>query len=543
MTRQFRLERLDARDLPSVTVATPTEAFAYVLINEMRQDPAGFAGQLDGLRRGATGAFGFSRTDPIVADLNRLLTYSTYPGHYGLALQMLRSTPAVGALGYDDTLAQRAQAHTQWMETHAFEHTGQDGPNKTYIPGFNTGYRGGSPDQWGYSGQYYWWGEDIGYTWGLLTNSKAAFLAGQIGRVGFQERAAFIDTVSYILEVNSPDMAHLQQLLRPDGGADTGTPQFNAIGMDLQFYEAPGEVKDGLGEATISTHRLGLFAHGNAGGFLSGVVYRDVNHDGAFDAGEGIAATVQFSGPASFTETVDPRASQGIVSDYVPDGTYTVTATAADGASLGTQVVTIENGNGWFSFREVESAAATSAEIGSSPQMIGPTGTTGLRPVVTWAAVPGAAAYQVRVADVTTGQSNVFRGTITGDTTWSPPADLVSGHSYRVAVRALFPNRDGPWSAPDSFQVARPILSSPDGPIALATPTFTWTGVGGTTRYVLTVTDLTTGQAVLTASTAGTSWTPTVHLTDGHLYGWQVAARNGAGLGRWSDLSEFQMSE
>ncbi|MDA4833969.1 hypothetical protein NY536_21255, partial [Enterobacter hormaechei] len=78
------------------------------------------------------------------------------------------------------------------------------------------------------------WGEDIGYTYGLMANSKAAFAAGKFGRVGFQERAAFIDTVSYILEVNSPDMAHLEQLLRPDGGPDTGTPMFNAVGMDLQ---------------------------------------------------------------------------------------------------------------------------------------------------------------------------------------------------------------------------------------------------------------------------------------------------------------------
>jgi hypothetical protein len=53
MIRQFHPERVDAQDLPSVTVATPTEAFAYVLINDMRQDPAGFAAQLDGLRRGA----------------------------------------------------------------------------------------------------------------------------------------------------------------------------------------------------------------------------------------------------------------------------------------------------------------------------------------------------------------------------------------------------------------------------------------------------------------------------------------------------------
>lgn len=353
MAKRLCLEPLDSRDLPSVTVSTPTEAFAWVLVNDMRQDPAGFANQLDGLRRGTIpSAFGFSSTDPVVGDLKRLLAYSTYPGHYGQALAMLRSSPAVGALGWDDTLEARAEAHTQWMETHDFEHTGQDHPAKTYVPGFNTGYRGGAPDQWGYSGQYYWWGENIGYTFGLMANSKAAYAAGKIGRIGFQERAAFIDTVSYILEVNSPDFAHLKQLLRSDRGPDNGTPQFNAIGMDLRFYEGPYETHDGFGEATISTHRLGLAHHNQAGGFLSGIVYHDVNGNGTFDAGEGIGARLRFSGPTAFTETVNPLSSQGVSSNWVADGTYTVTATAADGTPLGSQKVSINNGNGWFEFRE-----------------------------------------------------------------------------------------------------------------------------------------------------------------------------------------------
>ena len=317
--------------MPAAMVSTPTEAFSWVLINELRQDPAGFANQLDALRKGTIpSAFGFSKSDPVVADLNRLLQYSTYPGHYGSALKILRSTVPVGPLGWDDTLASRADMHTAWMKTHAFEHTGVNAPNPTYVAGFPTSYKSGSPDQWGYSGQFYWWGEDIGYTYGLMVSSKAAFSAGTIGRVGFQERAAFIDTVSYVLEVNSPDMAHLEQLIAPDGGPANGKPQFNAVGMNLEFYEGPNEVRDGLGEATISTHRFGFYQPGGSGGFITGVAYKDANGNGFYDAGEGIGATLRFSGPTTFTESLNRITTQGVSSNYVPNGTYTVTATAAE---------------------------------------------------------------------------------------------------------------------------------------------------------------------------------------------------------------------
>jgi hypothetical protein len=155
----------------------------------------------------------------------------------------------------------------------------------------------------------------------------------------------------------------------------------------------------------------------------------------------------------------------------------------------------------------------------------------------------GAVSYQVSLRDVTGGVASVFPGATTTGTSWSPPADLVSGHAYQVAVRPLFSNRDGPWSSFDSFQVARPILSGLDGPISNATPTFTWTGVDGTTKYVLIVADLTTGQRVLAIPTTGTSWTPAAQMVDGHLYGWRVAARNTAGFGAWSDLTEFRLDD
>jgi hypothetical protein len=538
MTRTLRLEPLDARELPSVTVSSPAEAFSWVLVNQLRQDPVGFANQLDGLRRGTVpSAFGFSRSDPVVADINRLIGYSTYPSHYRDALNMLRSATPTGPLGWDDVLEDRAHVHTEWMKTHAFEHTGQDHPQKWYVAGFRTSYTGGDPDQWGYApGRYYWWGEDIGYTYGLMANSKAAFAAGRFGRIGFQERAAFIDTVSYVLEVNSPDMYHLQQLLRPDGGPDTGTPQFNAVGMDVQFYEGPLEVRDGLGEATISTHRFGLYRPGGSGGFITGVAYRDVNNNGWFDAGEGIGATLNFSGPATFTETLDRLGSQGVSSNYVPDGTYTVTATAADGTPLGTQTVTIADHNGWFAFRQTGSLLQASPALVTSP-----TGTSGVRPTVTWAPVPDAVGYLIRVNNTTTGAVNLFPGATSLGNAWTPPVDLVPGFAYRVSVRPLFSDHDGAWGPASDFKVDVPKLTGLSGLVNTVSPSFGWIGPIGATRYVLVLDDLTAGKRVATVATTGQNWYPPTPLLDGHVYRWRVSAKNASGLGLWSPATDFRV--
>src|SRR5262245_6438263 len=112
MRTRLRLELLDARDLPAFTLDQPAEAFSFVLVNELRRDPAAFADELDGLRRGTvSSAFGFAKTDPVVADLGRLLQYSTWPGHYALALKTLRSSAPIGPLGWDDLLEEHAGLH------------------------------------------------------------------------------------------------------------------------------------------------------------------------------------------------------------------------------------------------------------------------------------------------------------------------------------------------------------------------------------------------------------------------------------------------
>ncbi|HKB03036.1 MAG TPA: hypothetical protein VKD90_12500 [Gemmataceae bacterium] len=539
MSMRLRLEPLDRRDLPAITVEQPHEAFAWALINELRRDPAGFADQLDGLRRGTVEtAFGFAKSDPVVADLRRLLRYSNYPGHYGQALQILRSANPAGPLGWDDVLDDRAEIHTDWMRTHSFEHTGQDSAAKSYVPGYNTGYRGGDPDQWGYEpGRYGWWAENIGYTVGLMANSKAEYAVGRLGRVGFAERAAFIDVVSYVLEVNSPDMGHLQHLIAPDGGPGGGQ-QYNAIGIDLDLYDGPYERRDGLGEATLSTERLGLYRPGGTGGFITGLVYRDTNANGWFDAGEGLGATVAVNGPISFTETIDRLGSYGVYAHYVPNGTYTLTATAADGTDLGTRTLTIQNANAWFEYRATGPAPAVPRAT-----VTGPTGVAGVRPTVTWESIPDALGYEIRLTDLTTGRLSVFPGATTNGPPWTPPRDLVPGHAYRVVVRALFAQQDGEWSPGWDFVVGRAEVTGPGPGTTTLRPCVSWTPVAGASAYVLRVNDLTTGRTNLFGSprTTGTTWTVPVDLVSGHSYSVRVRALNSLNQGTWGPAATFSI--
>ena len=541
MRIRLRLEALDARDLPSVTLDQPAEAFSFVLINELRRDPAGFANQVDGLRKGTvSSAFGFGKSDPVVADLRSLIQYSTWPGHYGQAMRLLRSSPPVGALGWDDILEDRAGRHNDWMRTHSFEHTGDDFPTKTYIPGYNSGYRGGDPDSWGYDpGRYLWWGEDIGYTYGLLASSKAAYAAGRFGRIGFQERAAFIDTVSYVLEVNSPNLAHLHELLAPDG-TSLNQQQFNAVGIDLDYYEGPFETRDGLGEATISTHRFGLYRPGGSGGFLTGIAFRDGNGNAFYDAGEGLGVTISVTGPVSFTETLDRLATHGVFSRFVPNGTYTITAVStADGSNLGSRTVTIGDHNAWFEFR----AAGPFSGV-TRASVTAPVGTTGVRPTVTWTPVPDAVGYLVRLTNRTTGRTSVYPGAITTVNAWTPPTDLIPGHSYRVVIRALLPYQDGEWSPTWDFTVGTPRPNGPGMNAPTLRPAVSWTGIPGASAYEVRLDDMTTGQMNLFTGqrTTGTSWSPPRDLVSGRSYVVRIRAMNSLNVGLWGPTATFSIA-
>src|SRR5262249_21677549 len=146
------------------------------------------------------------------------------------------------------------------------------------------------------------------------------------------------------------------------------------------------------------------------------------------------------------------------------------------------------------------------------------------------------------VNDLTTGQANLFPTAQVTGTSWTPPADLVSGRTYQVQVRALNAGGLAVKSDPVTFTLARPTPNGPAGGVSAATPTFDWTAITGATSYRVRVDDLTTGVTnVRTATVNGLTWTPGADLKAGHRYRWYVTALNGAGLGRLSVSRDFRV--
>lgn len=535
MKAVLRVEQVEDRLVPAVTIDTAYETYAWVLVNSLRQNPTAFANNLDGLRTGAVNsAFGFSKTDPIVTDLKSMISHASVPGNYQQALTIMRATVPAGAFGWDDLLESRSDNHNQWMKVNGFEHTDVNSGDRMALPGY-TKDDSAPADTWGYSGQFSWYGEDIGYAVGSLAATKAAYNSGAISLAGLQQRAAFLDTVAYMLELNSGNFGHLENLLGRDSGTDPVLPSFNAIGMDLDLYEAPSnyEAQDGVPEAWVSTHRLGLYRPGGTGGYISGIAYIDQNANGYFDVGEGTAVTVNARNASGggFTDTLT-SANHGAFSGFVANGTYTVTI-SANGVDLDSRTVSVNNGNAWTEF----ALSGLGRPTLNSP--VGPQ--TNFRPSVTWTTVGGATGYQVRIDDRTSGITNFMKGDASS-TTWTPTADLRTGRTYRVYVRAMQGTTAGPWSDFKEFSIAMPVKSGPSGTTPNLRPTFSWGALTGAT-YQIRVDDL-SGLKYnlfpnLTVST--TSWQPPTDLASGRTYRWQIRAMNSLGQGSWSDWTTFNI--
>ena len=542
MKTGLRLELLESREVPAAFPAAAHDAYAWALVNNLRQNPMAFADSLQGFVDNTVSmAFGYSSTDPVADDLRRMIQFASVPGNYSAALTLMRGTAGTGPLAWDEQLDTRAETHNEWMRTHSFEHTGQDLSTKYYLPGFNTGYSGGSPDVWGYAaGSYTSWGEDIGYGVGLASNSKASLSAGTLTLAAFEQREAFLDTVGYMIEINSSSLGHLKNLLGRDAGAASGLPNFNSIGMAIDLYEGPAayEVQDGVPEAYVSTHRLGFADPAGGGGFVAGLAYDDVNGNGFYDVGEAIDARIDVrdAGGAGFTDDLT-AANFGAFSGYVNNGSYTITATVG-GAVVGTRTVSVLDGNGWAEFT-LNSLPATKVSIDAAAGTV-----TDLRPVVSWGAITGATSYDIRVDNLTTKVTNIFPGATSGTTSWVPAADFVSGQSYRVIVRAELPSGPAAWSDPRDMAIATPTSAGPAGAVADVRPAFQWSVIDNATQYQVFLTDLTANKANIFPGTLVTTaaWTPGADLISGHQYRWTVRALNAAGLGAWSPWTPFTVS-
>ncbi|MFM8479279.1 MAG: hypothetical protein ACKOEO_26115, partial [Planctomycetaceae bacterium] len=174
------------------------------------------------------------------------------------------------------------------------------------------------------------------------------------------------------------------------------------------------------------------------------------------------------------------------------------------------------------------------------PNPLSPTQTI-LRPTVTWPAITGAVSYEVDVDDISRGNFNFVRTTVT-TTSWTHTQNLAIG-LYRFYARALAKDgTPGTWSTALDFTI-----SPAPQPIAPVTATFntrqefSWTPVLGATSYQLKLRSETTGNLVADVSgITATRWTPPSPLSEGN-YSWTVAGFTSAGniLGTFSTRSFF----
>ena len=190
-------------------------------------------------------------------------------------------------------------------------------------------------------------------------------------------------------------------------------------------------------------------------------------------------------------------------------------------------------------------------------------------PTFSWSSVPGAATYELFVADnlspkvAVIGSSTQGVTGITG-TTFTPSTSqaLTPGHSYTWYIAAISANNAvQAWSGPQTFSLNAMTPPTQVGPVGSTTiavsngydmPTFSWNLVSGAATYELFVADnLSPKVSVIGSSTqgvtgiTGATFTPSTSqaLTPGHTYTWYIGAvsTNGNGVG-WSGPQSFSLA-
>ena len=91
MKANLKVEGFEEKVVPAVAIDSGYEAYAWVLINTLRDNPSAFADNLQGLiNNSVDSAFGFPKTDPVIADL-RVMKNGGSQANYAAALDMMRA--------------------------------------------------------------------------------------------------------------------------------------------------------------------------------------------------------------------------------------------------------------------------------------------------------------------------------------------------------------------------------------------------------------------------------------------------------------------
>ena len=166
--------------------------------------------------------------------------------------------------------------------------------------------------------------------------------------------------------------------------------------------------------------------------------------------------------------------------------------------------------------------------------------TTDTTPTLNWTAVPGAASYEVRIADSPAGLGSASSISVT-DSSYTPVSALTNEQTYYWQVRAKDgDDQKGTWSAVHSLVVNIGIvsgLSPADGASTTdTTPTLSWNAVPGAANYEVRMADSPAGLGSASSiSVTGSSYTPASALTNEQTHYWQVRAVDVDGQnGAWS---------
>jgi len=194
-----------------------------------------------------------------------------------------------------------------------------------------------------------------------------------------------------------------------------------------------------------------------------------------------------------------------------------------------------------------------------APSLGSPSGSlTNATPTYNWSAVGGGVTCYVLAVTPVDGGTAAFSVSYTpaqacsGQTCSGTPTNVLLAGSYTWAVRPWNTTGPGDFSAAQSILVSGPPPPGPLSPTGTgtnATPTYSWTAVGGgVISYTIGVVPVDGGTAAFEATydpsvcVLGTcSGTPTTVLKAGS-YTWQVRGRNAAGPGDWSGPRAFTVT-
>jgi len=193
----------------------------------------------------------------------------------------------------------------------------------------------------------------------------------------------------------------------------------------------------------------------------------------------------------------------------------------------------------------------------SKPILISPIDVTvGISPSFSWQEVEGVSWYYLSVDDSTGTRIRRWYATTSIDCT-AGSCSVTSGINLEPGqaswqIRAWTGDGYTPWSDKANFTIdgpsSKPILVSPEGTIATATPSYTWEAVSGASWYYLSVDD-SAGSRIrrwyresdLGCSSGTCSITPSVTLAEG-AGNWQIRSWSNYAYGPYSDPMSFTVS-